>query len=154
MKPSASLLGIVEISLCMVLAIRGNTVTYPVWFLYETTIHSNIHFYFPNFIQIWTQLKPLFWNFENSLLESYFRGRIWCMLHCACFSYCVSVCLSHFCASLMLFFHFSCREKEKKPKAPRTLITADGRVMNVNEPKYEMRNISITKSESYSQTGF
>ncbi|XP_071369949.1 dynein axonemal assembly factor 11 [Centroberyx affinis] len=29
------------------------------------------------------------------------------------------------------------KETEKKPKAPRTLITADGRVMNVNEPKLE-----------------
>ncbi|XP_075993653.1 dynein axonemal assembly factor 11 [Genypterus blacodes] len=29
------------------------------------------------------------------------------------------------------------KEKEKKLKAPRTLITADGRVMNVNEPKLD-----------------
>uniref|UniRef100_A0A672FZ47 Leucine-rich repeat-containing protein 6 n=1 Tax=Salarias fasciatus TaxID=181472 RepID=A0A672FZ47_SALFA len=29
---------------------------------------------------------------------------------------------------------------EKKPKAPRTLITTDGRVLNVNEPKYDLRN--------------
>ncbi|XP_076602185.1 dynein axonemal assembly factor 11 [Chaetodon auriga] len=29
------------------------------------------------------------------------------------------------------------KEEEKKPKAPRTLITADGRVMNVNEPKLD-----------------
>uniref|UniRef100_A0A3B4ZSJ1 Leucine-rich repeat-containing protein 6 n=1 Tax=Stegastes partitus TaxID=144197 RepID=A0A3B4ZSJ1_9TELE len=28
-------------------------------------------------------------------------------------------------------------ETEKKPKTPRTLIAADGRVLNVNEPKYE-----------------
>ncbi|XP_076732791.1 dynein axonemal assembly factor 11 isoform X1 [Maylandia zebra] len=27
--------------------------------------------------------------------------------------------------------------KEKKPKAPRTLITADGRVLNINEPKLD-----------------
>lgn len=37
---------------------------------------------------------------------------------------------------------FLCRGKEKKPKAPRTLITADGRVLNINEPKYETRNRS------------
>ncbi|KAM9844976.1 dynein axonemal assembly factor 11 [Aulostomus maculatus] len=29
------------------------------------------------------------------------------------------------------------KKKEKKPKTPRTLITADGRVMNVNEPKLD-----------------
>ncbi|KAI1902040.1 hypothetical protein AGOR_G00040620 [Albula goreensis] len=29
------------------------------------------------------------------------------------------------------------REKDKKAKAPRTLVTADGRVLNVNEPKLE-----------------
>ncbi|CAK6975942.1 LOW QUALITY PROTEIN: dynein axonemal assembly factor 11 [Scomber scombrus] len=29
------------------------------------------------------------------------------------------------------------KQKEKKPKAPRTLITADGRVLNVNEPKLD-----------------
>uniref|UniRef100_A0A3Q0RNG5 Leucine-rich repeat-containing protein 6 n=1 Tax=Amphilophus citrinellus TaxID=61819 RepID=A0A3Q0RNG5_AMPCI len=29
--------------------------------------------------------------------------------------------------------------KEKKPKAPRTLITADGQVLNLNEPKYDLR---------------
>ncbi|TKS79307.1 Protein tilB -like protein [Collichthys lucidus] len=33
---------------------------------------------------------------------------------------------------------------EKKPKAPRTLITADGRVMNVNEPKLDF---SLTEDE-------
>ncbi|XP_028283189.1 dynein axonemal assembly factor 11 [Parambassis ranga] len=35
-------------------------------------------------------------------------------------------------------------EKEKKPKAPRMLITADGRVMNVNEPKLDF---SLTEDE-------
>ncbi|XP_044224046.1 dynein axonemal assembly factor 11 isoform X2 [Thunnus albacares] len=29
------------------------------------------------------------------------------------------------------------KQREKKPKPPRTLITADGRVMNVNEPKLD-----------------
>ncbi|XP_006804675.1 protein tilB homolog [Neolamprologus brichardi] len=29
------------------------------------------------------------------------------------------------------------RGKEKEPKAPRTLITADGRVLNINEPKLD-----------------
>ncbi|CAJ1072925.1 protein tilB homolog [Xyrichtys novacula] len=33
---------------------------------------------------------------------------------------------------------------EKKPKTPRTLITADGRVMNVNEPKLDF---SLTEDE-------
>ncbi|XP_034534259.1 protein tilB homolog isoform X2 [Notolabrus celidotus] len=36
------------------------------------------------------------------------------------------------------------KENEKKPKAPRTLITADGRVMNVNEPKLDF---SLTEGE-------
>ncbi|XP_027145643.1 dynein axonemal assembly factor 11 isoform X1 [Larimichthys crocea] len=36
------------------------------------------------------------------------------------------------------------KETEKKPKAPRTLITADGRVMNVNEPKLDF---SLTEDE-------
>uniref|UniRef100_A0A667Z6I3 Leucine-rich repeat-containing protein 6 n=1 Tax=Myripristis murdjan TaxID=586833 RepID=A0A667Z6I3_9TELE len=31
------------------------------------------------------------------------------------------------------------KDKEKKPKAPRTLITPEGRVMNVNEAKYVLR---------------
>ncbi|XP_063316996.1 dynein axonemal assembly factor 11 [Pelmatolapia mariae] len=34
--------------------------------------------------------------------------------------------------------------KEKKPKAPRTLITADGRVLNINEPKLDF---SLTEDE-------
>ncbi|XP_039978980.1 protein tilB homolog [Xiphias gladius] len=36
------------------------------------------------------------------------------------------------------------KEREKKPKPPRTLITADGRVMNVNEPKLDF---SLTEDE-------
>ncbi|XP_069576578.1 dynein axonemal assembly factor 11 [Brachyistius frenatus] len=36
------------------------------------------------------------------------------------------------------------KAKEKKPKAPRTLITADGRVMNVNETKLDF---SLTEDE-------
>lgn len=36
------------------------------------------------------------------------------------------------CLDVVLFV---CREPEKKNKPPRTLITADGRVMNINEPK-------------------
>ncbi|XP_078119861.1 dynein axonemal assembly factor 11 [Sander vitreus] len=36
------------------------------------------------------------------------------------------------------------KEKEKKPKSPRTLITAEGRVMNVNEPKLDF---SLTEDE-------
>ncbi|MEQ2225803.1 Protein tilB, partial [Ilyodon furcidens] len=35
-------------------------------------------------------------------------------------------------------------EMEKKTKAPRTLITADGRVMNVNEPRLAF---SLTEDE-------
>uniref|UniRef100_A0A8D3BVL4 Leucine-rich repeat-containing protein 6 n=1 Tax=Scophthalmus maximus TaxID=52904 RepID=A0A8D3BVL4_SCOMX len=31
--------------------------------------------------------------------------------------------------------------KEKKPRASRTLITAAGRIMNVNEPKYELNQL-------------
>lgn len=36
------------------------------------------------------------------------------------------------------------KENEKKPKPPRTLITADGRVLNVNEPKLDF---SLTEDE-------
>nr|XP_046263937.1 dynein axonemal assembly factor 11 [Scatophagus argus] len=36
------------------------------------------------------------------------------------------------------------KQKEKKPKAQRTLITADGRVLNVNEPKLDF---SLTEDE-------
>ncbi|XP_068423998.1 dynein axonemal assembly factor 11 isoform X2 [Clinocottus analis] len=36
------------------------------------------------------------------------------------------------------------KREEKQPKAPRTLITADGRVMNVNEPKLDF---SLTEDE-------
>ncbi|KAM9349505.1 dynein axonemal assembly factor 11 [Symphorus nematophorus] len=38
------------------------------------------------------------------------------------------------------------KAKEKKTKAPRTLITADGRVMNVNEPKLDF---SLTEDEEH-----
>ncbi|XP_030607812.1 dynein axonemal assembly factor 11 isoform X2 [Archocentrus centrarchus] len=37
--------------------------------------------------------------------------------------------------------------KEKKPKAPRTLITADGQVLNLNEPKLDF---SLTEDEENS----
>lgn len=36
------------------------------------------------------------------------------------------------------------KNKEKKPKPPRTLITADGRVLNANEPKLDF---SLTENE-------
>lgn len=42
---------------------------------------------------------------------------------------------------LITLLPFLRRDKEKKPKAPRTLITAGGRVLNVNEPKYTYTHV-------------
>lgn len=42
----------------------------------------------------------------------------------------------------LFFLSFSFRGHKKKEKPPRTLITTEGKVLNINEPKYVRKNNS------------